>query len=572
MLRRRSLLFRGRGHSAPPKLNNITLRYGDRTTPADSSTVLIKNIPGLIADDSAPIVAWRTGGITASGGGATGDWGGFLATNTSTETARTPNPTKGNITQLTTITLAGAYTYTVTGIAADGAEASATVTIEVVADAFNVGDIYDGGTMSSRFAAKAGGLTWLFSSGWSRTGVYGLQNITPTGRMGVKEADPSKPMKLNGLRLYNCQRVDVDGLTMGGTPNHRFLVDGNSTDCTIRNCKSAADASWDYISPAIPNSHCIYKIDTATYITVEDGDFTWCPRPIMVGGAPVGGVARAQNIAIRDNTFRTYYADAMSVGGCDGVELTGNIFIAPMRNDGNVDHIDGVQFTGSGSEVSANVTIEGNLWVQGEGNAGSIGVMNTSASLTSLVYRYNVLLGRAGTAMNLGNGVADAIIEDNTIFLTMSGKVAQYYHASDPQNDNITNGVQNLTLYTATNSVLRRILATGSVGSSPSGWTKTDNVGLGIAFTAITQFSNVPGQSNYTPTFEPTGVRTYDFSSVYKYANAFERLNNYSPDNLAGADYASMTPAQIKALVLDVLTPAAGVTAGAITSGGSLKT
>lgn len=560
--------------AVPPKLNNITLRYGDRTTPSDSSTVLLQNIPGLIAVDSGPIVSWRTGAVTASGGGAVGDWGGFLATNTPSATARTPNPTKGSITALTTITLVGSYTYTVTGVAANGAEATATVTIEVVPNAFNVGDVYGGDIMSSRFATKAGGLTWLFSSGWSRTGVYNLQNINPTGRMGMKEADPSKPLKMSGLRVMGCQRVDIDGLTMGGAPNHRFLVDGNSTDCTIKRCKSGADASWNYISPSAPNTHAIYKIDNCTYITIEDGDFTWCPRPIYLGGALFGGLARSRNITIRNNTFRTYYGDAMSIGGCDTILLEGNVFIAPMRNEGNTDHIDGVQFTGAsvpGTEVSANVTIKGNFWIQGEGNSGSIAVMNTSVSLTGLVYRCNVLVGRAGTSMNWGNGVADGVIEDTTIFLTMSGKIAQWYHASDPQNDNVTNGVQNLTLYAATNSALRRVLATGSVGGSPSGWTKTDNLGLGIAYTAITQFANVAGQSNYEPTFEPTGVRTYDFTSVFKYPNAFERLNNYNADNLAGADYPNMTSAQIKALVLDVLTPAAGVTAGAIGADGSLK-
>lgn len=563
-----------------PIINDITLNYGNRTTPANSSTVLIKNIPGLIAPNSPPIAYFRTGNVTAFGGGVVGDWGGLLATNTAIATARTPNPTKGIITQLTTVTLVGGYTYDIIAVGENGEESTATVTINVVADAFNVGDANGGDVMSSRFATKSGGLTWLFTSGWERAGVYALQNLNPTGRTIVTEADPSKPMKMNGLRLYNCQRVDVDGLTMGGTPNHRFLVDTNSTDCTIKNCKSGADASWDYINPTTPNIHAIFKIDNCTYITVEDNHFEWCPRGILIGGANISGNPRATNIIVRNNTFRTYYGDAFSIGGCDTVDITGNTFIAPMRNEGNNDHIDGVQFGGSGADVSANVTIEGNMWIQGEGNAGSIGVMNTSVSVTNLVFRYNILLGRAATSMDLRNNISDSTVEDNTIFLTMSGKIAQYYRATDPQNDNVYNGVQQIVLTTATNSFMRRLLAVGNVGGSFTGWTKEDNLALGISYTAITQFSNVEGQSNYEPTFEPTGVRTYDFSNVFNYANAFERLNNYSADNnAAGTNYTTLTVEQIRTRVLDTLTPKIGGSAdlggssviGAITKEGQLK-
>lgn len=575
-----SLLRLGVGkkrHTAVPRLNNITLRYGDRTTPSDSSTVLLKNIPGLIAENSTPIVAWRTGGITASGGGAVGDWGGFLATNTDTATARTPNPTKGSITSLSTITLTGSYAYTVTGIDADGAEATATVTVEVVADAFNVGDVNPAWAMSGRFATIAAGLTWLFSAGWDRDEIYTLQYIKPAGgRLTVKMADPAKPIRMSGLEFYDCQRIDVDGLVVGGTPRNRFMVSSGSQDITIRNCRSPEDASPNYIYWPSPNSHSIFHVDYSSDVLIEDNEFHYCGRPMKIGGATWSGDYNVKNVTIRRNKFRTYWADAVNIGGSQYVNVSDNVFIAPMRNAGNTDHIDGVQFTPNAAD---NITVERNVWVQGEGNAGSTAFMNSNSDgVTNLAYRNNLVLSRAASSLNTGlsGSLTAAEIEDNTFFLTMSGKIAQN---AASENDNVWNGVQNLVLAAQSGCQLNRMLMTGDVGGSPAGWTKSDNLGLNIAYTAIKQFTYVAGQENYEPEFLPTGTRTYDFSSVFNYADAFERLNNYHPvDNPVGTNYDALSIDQIVARILAVLTPKSGGAAdlggsviGAITLDGQLK-
>lgn len=567
--------------SLTPMLNDIALPMGIYTPPG-MGTVLLKNIPGLVDPLSPQIVSWRMGSVTAGSGGLATDLGSLLTTNTAFATARTPRTTRGTISEVTTNRLPGAdYTIPLIAVGEDGSEATCTITIQPVAGALSRGDDYvspanDGATaIQQRLAAKMSGLKMLISVGHGPDQSFSLANLIQAGRVAVEYADPARPSKLRTVDVYNCHRIDFNELGVGGTPAHRFHFRAGSSDCWAYDCFTidGSEADLDLVVGA--QNHYAFYFRGVTNCGALGGSFNHIGRCVSYGG---GGSAthpdRSFDCVIEGVLFDHYYGDAIQEGGGEGNQFLGNGVFAPMRGFNpstgipSVDHIDQTQFAPFNPQQ---VLIKGNVFGHADGNAGSIGIINsattasgpaTESKLSGVDYGGNILAIRAGTAMNWGS-VDGLDLHDCTIVCVTSGLIGSPNIVVDKGvsgletvNDNVTADAQQIILYPSTPlpSTIQRVFTMGSIGSA-AGITKTDCRELNIALTAMKQMQPEDGV-NSLPEWLPTGVRTYDFTNWFKYPDVIERLGNYHPiDNPNGAAFANMTPAEKKALYIDVLTP-----------------
>jgi len=561
--------------SETPILQDVSVNMGQYTTPG-AGTVLLKNL-GLTAPGSPEVVSWRTGGVVANGGGLASNLTGLLAANTSSTTARSPTPSLGSNSALTVVTLpATSYSITVTGVGSDGSEDTCILTYVPVVDAFSIGDDnasfgrpdqFD--TLRTRIGTKTGGKDWLISTGTVYSGLtFSIRAFIPTsGSTGIRYADPARPTQIRGFSFNNCQHITAVAPGIGGGAVNKVFFQVGCVDCHVQDAYPLGASIADVL-PTNQGSIAAVKMSSATDCTVTGSWFEYCGR-----GAEF---TVCTNCSVTGSIFRKNYGDGAAIGASTNTKVNRNIFIAPMRYMGSQNHIDGIQIS---DDITADsIEIAGNIWVEGEGNAGSIGFINGATVANSMVYKNNIVIQRAVRMMILGIQ-NNATVSDSTFFTSASGLIGMN---SSTENDNITNSVPDMNANAASTgaNTLTRIGTVGSIPSLGVTWSLVDCRALGIAYTAVHQFVYDGVNFNRVPYFDPVGVRTYDFSSVFNHANAFERLNNYHPvDNPAGFDYENKTPAEIRARVLDTLTPktggdwdlGAGVTVGAINLDGTLK-
>lgn len=580
------LPFGGNGAGGPtvPLLQNVSVTMGAKT-PLNMGTVLLKNL-GLVATGSAPIANWRTTITSKVGGGATSDLSN-LSSNTANATARSPAPTLGANNSLTTTTLAAtSYAITVTGVTAGGLEATCTLTYVIQAGAFNLGDNNAGfgdpddlinDTLRIRLGTKTGGLTMLLSTGADLTNqvLIFAAFVPASGRTTVQYADPARPSRIPNLRLSNTNSFDVTGLSIGGGYNvHKIWLDGTCDGSTVKNTVPLGDsvANVSIGNQDAGNVNFIY-LNGVSNCTVDNNYLLWGGRGITLSGTT--------GCTVSNNVIRYFYGDAEAISTSTNDTVTGNQAYAPMRDTDtgiNPDHIDMRQWDVGplGGSTPTNLTYHGQIYAQADGTAAASGFQGGYNTYTGVDWRFCITLFRASTAANLA-AWQDSTIADSTWLLVGSGKVSQAASGAD---DNVFNGQPGFTTTGGAGAnALTRVFVpyTATMGGT---WTVTNSPNHTFSIPLAVQFPYTGVTFNLEPDM---GGSTYATSGIFKYANTLERLNNYNAlTNTAGADYPNMTPAQIKALILDVLTPATGGsldlggannnTIGAVCLDGTLKT
>ena len=577
-----------------PIINDISLPMGTLTPPG-MGTTLLKNTPGLVDPASPQIVSWRMGSVTAGSGGLATDLGSLLTTNTPFATARWPTTTRGANNEVTTNRLPGAsYTVPLIAVGEDGSEATCTVTITPVAGAVSRGDKLTAwpdadraDVIQSRLATKLGGLKLLISVGHVEGALYTLTGLTQEGRVTVEYADPERPCRIGGADFYRAARVSLLNVGIGGMQANKILVRESVEFYASGNYPLGASvADVLAINPA---SQAAIKFTSGSNDgLVENNHFGWSGRGCEFGN----GVARSRVV---NNIFEHYYGDLCLTGETTDCEFVDNLGLHPHRMVTSKDHIDGGQFAdppaGGGTLYITRFKFSGNIIWQGAGDTGSIGFHNGSTQGIDCEICRNIFGIRAGNAMQLGRH-SGAVVTDNTIFLTASGAIANNSRSAPKanENDNIFDGVITLLeigVGSSGTNILNDNLTVGSIQAPAATWSHEGNVALGLSYPAIHKYADDAGE-NLPPKFK-AGVmagRTNDFSNVFAVPNAFEKLNNYydgdDPDVIGsteGTDWANISPASAKALILATLTPIAdgaadlggGAPKGAINFDGSQK-
>lgn len=571
-----------------PILQNVSVIMGAKT-PLNMGTVLLKNLV-LVAPGSAPIANWRTTITSATGGGANTDLS-SLSSNTANATARSPAPTLGAINSLTLTTLAAtSYAITVTGVTAGGLEATCTLTYVTQAGAFNLGDnnaafgdpdeMFNE-TVAIRLGTKTGGLTMLLSTGADLTSpVFRLTGFSPSsGRTTVQYADAARPSRVPNLLISNVNNFDVTGLGIGGAIAHKIWISGTSDGTTVKNCYPLGDSIADVAINAGGTAGGVNFIflggpgSAVTNCTIDNNYLRWGGRGIVL--SPSTGCS------VTNNIIRYCYGDLCAIGVSTNDTITGNLALSPMRDTdtgGMPDHIDNMQWDGG---IITNLLFANNLFAEADGTATSSGFQGGAFNYVGVTYKNNISLFRASTAANL-TAWQDSTIADSTWLLVGSGKLGMTALGAD---DNVFNGQPGFSdgdghgghLGSGANALTRVFVPyAASMGAS---WTVTNSPNQNLSIPNAVQHVYDGINFNIEPDM---GGSTYATSGIFKYANTLERLNNLTATNTAGADYPNMTPAQIKALILDVLTPATGGTLdlgganantiGAVCRDGTLKT
>jgi hypothetical protein len=547
--------------------------------------VLDSNMPGLQIG-GGPVTTWRINNIVATGGGANTDLTSTCTSHTAAATARTPTPSLGTGATLSLNLAATSYAMDVQAIGPGGTSNTATITYTVVALAFNRGDNIAGADQAARFtnvAAGMGGKTMLLSVGADYgTTVLSFNNIRPASVYTVNNADNARPARLIGFDIVDSLNVTVDGLVFPGsaTPTNYTIMsirrNSQVTDTiTVRNCSMSGTSRATAPSSNQQNSISIFVSGDVTNVLVEDNVFSWVGRGISISGTTT-------NVIVQRNTFRYFFADGIAFGTVSGTSVLNNTFVSPMRYGGIVsptspDHADAYQF--NNSAVISGLTLSGNVWIQADGNLGLTAGQAGQTSNTGMTMSRNLFVLRT-VGIELGNQTS-ATVEDNTIFMTGSGVISQ---ADYNCNDNIY-----------TNVMRFRAAGTNTTSTSARNWAANFDIAAGMtnpasnvvaaaSYPAITNTQYPVYSTTGTPTpidYTPNITNTFDFSPYLNYTDARERLDNYDAStNPNGTDYANMTVAQIVARVVLILTPktggsldlGAGVSAGAITLAGALKT
>jgi hypothetical protein len=554
-----------------PLLQNVSINMGANTPPG-MGTVLLKNL-GLVASGSAAIVSWRTSNVVATGGGANTDLGGLLATNTATATARSPKTTLGSATALTTVTLpATSYAVTVTGVTAGGLEATCILTIVPQASAFNLGDDnasfgrpdnMDSLSQPGNLKTNTGGLTMLISTGADYTASpFAIDGFLPSsGRTAVRYADPARPSRVPGLQASGTNNFDFDGFGIGGGINHKIFLHGACDSVTVKNCYPLGDSIADVAINAggTAGNQDFILLSGVTNCTADNNYLRWGGRGLVLGGGSSGNF-------ITNNVIRYVFGDLSAVGQSTNDTVSGNLCLSPMRDtdpSGSPDHIDNMQWdtaVAGTSNTATNLVWAGNIFAQADGTAAASGFQGGVNTYVGVTFKNNISLFRASTAANL-SGWQDSTLRDSTWLLVGSGKVGMQALNAD---DNVVNTTLNFVSGggAGANALTRVFIPYGRTMDAT--WTITNSPAHTFNIPNSVQFSYDGVNFNHEPDM---GGSTYATSGVFKYANTLERLNNYHPvNNPAGADYPNMTPAQIKALIIDVLTPA---TSGSLDLGGA---
>lgn len=545
------------GHEAAPVslvpvLRNVAVPMGAYTILGGGGVKLSSALLGLIAPNSPEVLFWRTAITSAVGGGATSDLQGALVANTAVATAKTPTPSLGLSTALS-INLIGTYVITCTAVGADNSEASCTLTYNIVANTFNLGDDNasfgrpdDLDAIRLNMGTSCGGKTMALSRGANFEGanmsLYGF--VPSSGRFTVAYADVDHPSRCKQVFVQACKKLDLRGIAVGGIPANRITITadaaGDTDDCHAYGCYSL-NADPTNLAPGSPgDNYGILIHGSVSNCSAEDCNMQYVGKAYSLSGT--------SNSMLR-NKFRYIYGDARVVGQGTGLISKFNVFMSPMRSANNDDHMDALQIEDN-STINGFTSI-GDIFIQADGNAGMIGTHSGATLTTSWLCSASIIVGRTVTGMQVGANHL-GVWRDCTVFETGSGFIS---NATVDANDNIYTGSQR-TLAPAGDGAFLRYYTNGFIQlGGGTTYSKTDCVELDHAYSEIGQLTFGVDPINVNAQTLINGA-TYDFSNVHNYADAFERLNNYHPSlNPNGTDYPNMTLDQIVTRVLTVLAP-----------------
>lgn len=441
------------------------------------------------------------------------------------------------------------YVFPLTATFSDSVVETSELTITAVADVVTINPANEADWMISGIKSVVEGKTIEIATGTPSAQAISMKNFRGATYTTVRYADAARPTPLRFVEARGAAYVIFEGLrtvsdTLSPKVSGYFYVSDNGVDGIASdhitfnspvNVSDIAHVAAHKVS-GTGASPSVLRVDNGDYITFNDayGDGAY-------GGFQQGAV-RATNITVNRAVFRHFADNGIIVGSANGVTsvvFNDTLILSPIRIPGDNTHTDGVQIAdiANGGTITFNRTII----VQADGNGGSQGyqIGGGGGPTTIVINGLIVVIGRQYNGILCAKANAN-IFKNITMWKTTSGDVT----VADPLVD--------------AGPWMKLVNSTESTGVSTVDSCVVFNQFINEAGSSFTAGSRITAY-NGTLSSPPTGVAGVAFAG-----DPTALLNA-----LTTAQWAAMTPAQIKAYVMDALKPKAG---GPIADRGAIGT